>query len=301
VSSTEGRDKVDVLLATGRVTREHDNEHRSFRHHTTLLTTLLEATGRFRVRVLEEVRGVGDELLARFDVVLVMYEGRDDYLSVAEGFGTTTEQALLRFVRDEGHGIVWFHGSAVQEPEDPRPGEFDRMRGATLSRRSGLRPRPPGEVAVRTAEPRHPITEGIEPAWSVVNDDILTGVALDDGARVLLTVFDDVEAYRRAGWPRPHTPVEIPAGGLEALPGMGTDQPLAWVNEWGAGRSFTITLGHDWDTFRKIPFMTVLCRGVEWAATGEVTLGPPDRDGENRWRVWPYYAGDLSRFDRTPR
>ena len=81
--------KIDVLLATGRVTVEHDNEFRSFRHHTTLLTTLLEATGRFRVRVLEEFRGVGDELLDRFDVVLVMYEGRDDYVSVADGFGDT--------------------------------------------------------------------------------------------------------------------------------------------------------------------------------------------------------------------
>ena len=73
--------KIDVLIATGRVTVEHDNEFRSFRHHTTMLTTLLEATGRFRVRVLEEFRGIGDELLDRFDVVLVMYEGRDDYHS----------------------------------------------------------------------------------------------------------------------------------------------------------------------------------------------------------------------------
>ena len=63
--------KIDVLLATGRVTVEHDNEFRSFRHHTTMLTTLLESTGRFRVRVLEEFRGIGDELLDRFhcDVV----------------------------------------------------------------------------------------------------------------------------------------------------------------------------------------------------------------------------------------
>ena len=52
--------KIDVLLATGRVTVEHDNEFRSFRHHTSMLTTLLESTGRFRVRVLEEFRGIGD-------------------------------------------------------------------------------------------------------------------------------------------------------------------------------------------------------------------------------------------------
>ena len=96
--------------------------------------SLLESTGRFRVRVLEEFRGIGDELLDRFDAVLVMYEGRDDYHSVAEGFGTTTERALLRFVREKGRGIVWFHGSSVQEPDWGWPEEFDRMRGASLSR-----------------------------------------------------------------------------------------------------------------------------------------------------------------------
>jgi uncharacterized protein len=249
--------------------------------------------------VIEEFRGIGDELLDRFDVVLVMYEGRDDYHSVAEGFGATTEQALLRFVRDKGRGIVWFHGSAVQEPDWGWPEEFDRMRGATLSRETGLRPRPQGEVVVRTTEPRHALTAGLDAEWAVVNDDVLTGARMDPSAKVLLTVFDDVESYRRAGWPNAHTPVVIPSGGLEALNGMNTDQPLAWVNEWGAGRSFCVTLGHDWDTFRKVPFMTLLVRGVEWAATGEVTLGPPERTGAARWRVWPYYAGDSSRFDRT--
>jgi hypothetical protein len=293
-------DKIDVLLATGRVSVEHDNEFRSFRLHTTLLTTLLEATGRFRVRVLEEFRGAGDELLDRFDVVLVMYEGRDDYVSAAEGFGDTTHAALLRFVREKGRGMVWFHGSAVQEPEWGWPDEFDRMRGATMSRHLGLRPRPQAEVTVRTRG-GHPVSDGVAPEWTVVNDDLLTGVSLDPGAHVLLTVFDDVETYERAGWPLAHTPVEIPPEGLEALPGMNTDQPLAWANEWGAGRCVTLTIGHDWDTFRKIPFMTLLVRSVEWAATGTVTLGPPERTGEARWRVWPYYAGDTSRFDRRAR
>jgi hypothetical protein len=292
-------DKIDVLIATGRVTVEHDNEHRSFRHHTSMLTTLLESTGRFRVRVLEEFRGIGEELLDRFDVVLVMYEGRDDYHSPAERLGDTTEQALLRFVHEKGRGVLWFHGSSVQEPDWGWPEDFDRMRGATLSRTTGLRPRPQAEVTVRFPQPRHAITEGLPAEWAVVNDDVLTGARMDPSATVLLTVFDDAETYRQAGWPNAHTPVDIPAGGIDDLPGMDTDQPLAWANVWGAGRSVSIVLGHDWDTFRKVPFMTLLVRGVEWAATGEVTLGPPERTGAARWRVWPYYAGDPSRFERA--
>ena len=67
--------KIDVLLATGRVTVEHDNEFRSFRHHTGMLTTLLESTGRFRVRVLEEFRGIGVRIE---DDILVTEDGAEN-------------------------------------------------------------------------------------------------------------------------------------------------------------------------------------------------------------------------------
>ena len=60
-----------------------------------------------------------------------------------------------------------------------------------------------------------------------------------------------------------------------------------------------MTLGHDWDTFRKVPFMALLVRGVEWAATGEVTLGPPERTGAARWRLWPSTPETRLRFDRS--
>jgi Uncharacterized protein conserved in bacteria len=124
----------------------------------------------------------------------------------------------------------------------------------------------------------------------VTGDDILTGVQLYDGAEVLLTVFDDLESYEKApAWPMSHYPVAIPPGGIAALPGMNTHQPLAWINEYGAGRSFTITIGHDIDTFRRVEFIRMFPRGVEWAATGEVTLNGPDRRGERRFLPWPYY------------
>ena len=115
----------------------------------------------------------------------------------------------------------------------------------------------------------------------MTGDDILTGVEILEGAQVLLTTFDDLESYEKAPmWPMSHYPVAIPPEGIAALPGMNTDQPIAWINEYGAGRSFTITIGHDIDTFRRIEFIRMFPRGVEWAATGEVTLngpGPPRR------------------------
>jgi hypothetical protein len=164
------------------------------------------------------------------------------------------------------------------------------MRGAKLSVPTGLRPRPWGEALLQTTQPRHPITEGISDTWTVTGDDILTGVQLYEGAEVLLSVFDDLDSYKNAPmWPMSHYPVAIPAEGIEGLPGINTLQPLAWINNYGEGRSFTITIGHDIDTFRRIEFIRMFPRGVEWAAKGKVTLEGPDRRGERRFLPWPYY------------
>jgi type 1 glutamine amidotransferase len=279
-----------ALILSGHMTREHDNEFRSFRQHNQWLTTLLEDTGRFRVRVVEDPRGLGAEVIDRYDVVIVVFEGRDGYHEKAVGFGPETDDVLLRFVRDSGKGVVWFHGSAAQEDDWGYPEEYNTMRGSRLTVAGGLRPRPWGEAQLRTADPRHAITEGISSTWTVTGDDILTGVEILEGAQVLLTTFDDLESYENAPmWPMSHYPVAIPPEGLAGLPGINTDQPIAWINEYGAGRSFTITIGHDIDTFRRIEFIRMFPRGVEWAATGEVTLDGPDRRGERRFLPWPYY------------
>ena len=283
-------DVLNALILSGHMTREHDNEFRSFRQHNVWLTQLLEDTGRFRVRVVEDPRGIGSEIIDKYDVLIVVFEGRDGFFDKGVGFGPVTDAAILKFVHDDGKGIVWFHGSAAQEPDWGYPPEYDEMRGSTMTVATGLRPRPWGEALLHTTEPRHPITEGISATWTVTGDDILTGVQTADSAQVLITVFDDLEAYENAPvWPMSHYPVAIPPEGIAGLPGVNTHQPIAWINEYGAGRSFTITIGHDIDTFRRIEFIRMFPRGVEWAATGEVALQGPDRRGERRFNPWPYY------------
>ena len=284
-------DVLNVLILSGHMTIEHDNEHRSFRQHNQWLTTLLEDTGRFRVRVVEDPRGLGAEIIDKYDVLIVVFEGRDGYFDKAVGFGAETDAAILRFVHDDGKGIVWFHGSAAQEDSWGYPEEYNIMRGAKLSatdrpsaRARGVRlySRPPSP-GIRS--PKASTRRG--PSRATTSS---TGVQLYDGAQVLLTTFDDLEAYEKAPmWPMSHYPVVIPDGGIAALNGMNTDQPIAWINQYGAGRSFTITIGHDIDTFRRIEFIRMFPRGVEWAATGEVALEGPDRRGERRFLPWPYY------------
>ncbi len=280
---------LDVLVLAGQMTAEHSNAHRSFRLHHQLVTTVLESTGRFRVRVTEEVHGLGAEMLDPYDAVVVIHEGREHYHRDPDGLGATTDESLIELVRDKGRGVVWFHSSFVQEPAWGWPEGYAAMRGAALQPARTLRKIPADESVVTTVEPRHAITVGLPATWSVTNDDLLVPVELLPGARALVTVLDDVDVYPPEGWPPSHVPIDVPEGGVRELPGIGQHQPLVWINEWGAGRSFTCTLGHDVDTFRRMPFLPLLVRGAEWAATGEVTLPLPDRTGANRFIPWPYY------------
>jgi type 1 glutamine amidotransferase/HEAT repeat protein len=52
---------------------------------------------------------------------------------------------------------------------------------------------------------------------------------------------------------------------------MGDDQPVALVTQFGKGRGFTLLLGHSAAFMDNLGFQTLFTRGVQWAATGQVT------------------------------
>lgn len=73
----------------------------------------------------------------------------------------------------------------------------------------------------------------------------------------------------------------------------GTYSPQAWVRDHGEGRIFCLTPGHHEPGASFTGFITLLARGIEWAATGGVTLGIPSNfPGENE------PVTDLPRFER---
>ena len=71
------------------------------------------------------------------------------------------------------------------------------------------------------------------------------------------------------------------AGGT-AVRGSGRDEPVLWALRYRKGRVFTTALGHDLRSVGSPGFEATFRRGVEWAATGEVTIPPPPglRDGK---------------------
>ena len=52
-------------------------------------------------------------------------------------------------------------------------------------------------------------------------------------------------------------------------------EPLLIVVDYGKGRVFNLSLGHDSYSREGVGFITVFTRGAEWAATGKVTQKTP--------------------------
>lgn len=268
--------KIQVLIVTGLVTIEHDLRT------VPMLRRMLESTGRFDVRVTEEFRGGNAETLAAYDLVLLYYEGRLRHdSSEFTGLGETAERSLLDFVR-AGGGLVSYHSTVISYPIEDR----HRLMGARFD---GGRKSPTIEFRVDIADARHPITEGLDPSWLVVQDDFFvpSSWGQDSPVEVLATVREGPENYERMP---AHIAPMYPPERVAALPNMDVDVPVAWTNRYGDGRVLVVSIGHGPDTIRRPNFVALLCRGAEWAATGEVTIAPPDLKNERRRRAWPYYS-----------
>ena len=107
-------------------------------------------------------------------------------------------------------------------------------------------------ITVRVAD--HPITKGMPKVW--------------------LTAEDECYAKLRG----PAENMIILATGKDQNANAPTDrhEPILMVLNYGEGRVFHTTLGHDDYSFEGVGFIVSFLRGVEWAATGKVTQTIPD-------------------------
>jgi len=239
--------KVQVLILTGQ--NVHD-----WRGTTPLLKQALETTGRFEVRILEEIRGIGPETLAPYDVLVVNYYNRGAH----DRWGDRANAAVEEFVRN-GKGAVIYHLSL---------GAFDGW--SEYEKMSGGNWRPGNghhsarhDFTVDIKDGSHPNTAGLKSALPVKGDELYANLRWqpEGSYHVLATAYDDHALYNgRARQP---------------IPGAGIHQPILWTTQYGKGRVFVTTLGHGPEEVRGQAFTVTFARGAEWAATGKVTLPIP--------------------------
>lgn len=254
---------IKALILTGEI----DSQYHDWRASTAYLVGLLESTGRFDVRVEEQVAGISAATLAPYDLLILNYNG--------PRWGAAAETAVEEFVR-QGKGLISFHGvtygplyGMVFEGNKWRagPGQgwkaYAELIGARWDvAKIGHGKRHVFPVVWKVAD--HPISGGLPPTF-LANDELYHRLELLPGTTVLAAAFDD------------------PSTG-----GTGEAEPIVWCRSFGSGRTVHITLGHDLSALSQPGFGAAFARGAEWAATGAVTLPavmPNPHDRTNPVRV----------------
>jgi type 1 glutamine amidotransferase len=240
--------KLRILVLTGLT----DLPYHNWRETAPLLRSFLEATGRFDVRLEEEVRGITQRTLEDYDAVVLHYNG--------PRWGVETEQAVEHFIRS-GKGMLAFHGVSYgaffgmvfdkrwkASPTGDRGWPaYAEMLGATwLPEKIGHGAR--HAFPVKWVDRDHPISRGLSETF-LANDELYHRMDLSPKAHVLATAFSSPDSR-----------------------GTGKDEPIIWAVPFGKGRVVHITLGHDTLALSQDGVVTAFTRAAEWVASGAVTI-----------------------------
>ncbi len=255
--------KISVLLIDGQ--NNHD-----WKSTTPLIKQTLEGCGLFTVDVIT-APAKGQDMtafapnFANYKVVVSNYNGDD--------WSEQTRAAFDKFVASGG-GFVSVHAADNSFPgwsaynrmiglggwggRDEKDGPYVRWNEDQKSFTRDLGKggggahgkRVPFLMVVRDGD--HPITRGLPKSWLQTADELygkLRGPA--ENMHVLATAFSD-----------------------KATGGTGEHEPILMTIQYGEGRVFHTTLGHDAAAMQGTAFQVTLQRGTQWAASGEVTLPP---------------------------
>ncbi|WP_372716622.1 family 16 glycoside hydrolase [Novipirellula sp.] len=267
-ASAAGDAKVlSALLIDGQ------NNHK-WQETTPLIKQTLEASGRFQVDVATSPAKGGDMStfapnFADYDVVVSNYNGQpwsestqkafEDYVAGGGGFCSVHAadnsfpkwSAYNRMIGLGGWGgRNESDGPYVRWKEDQQKFTRDNSPGSGGAHGKRI----PFVVVVRDRE--HPITKGLPGSFMQTADEL----------------------YAKLRGPAEN--MNVLATGFSAKKTGGTDEhePLLMTIQYGKGRVFHTTLGHDVNAMKGLAFQVTLQRGTEWAATGKVTLPAVDAE-----------------------
>ena len=207
----------------------------------------------------------------KYDVVVLDYNG--------DRWSAETDSAFLQYVRNGG-GVVVYHAADNAFADWD---EFNRIiaLGGWEGRNEKHGPycywengglvldETPGnggshgqqrEYAMHCRNAEHPITKGLPDNWMHGKDEMYDSMR---GPANIKDLLYSGKAEKETG-------------------GSGKEEPLVFTVDYGKARIFHIMLGHCGPTEEDNPaiqcagFQTLLLRGAEWAATGNVTQSLPD-------------------------
>lgn len=252
VGADRQKDTLRILLFTGR------NNH-NWRATTPVLEKIYEDSGRFVVDVTEEPSKCTAELLEKYDVIVSNWCAWPDVKG--RQWGPVAEKAFLDFIA-EGKGFALFHAAGATFHDWP---EFQQIAGATWQLgKTGHGPAHQFKVEIENA--KHPVTRGMSDF--LIRDELWHQMGMQKDIEVLCSAFSSKQSK-----------------------GSGQSEPVVICTRFGKGRCFYNILGHDAKVMSNVAWQSLMLRGTEWAATGNVTIPVPDdwpsaekQAGEFTWK-----------------
>ena len=239
-TASPAAEPIKALIITGDNVKAHD-----WKGTTQMLQDILGASGRIKVDVTSTpAKDLNDDTLAKYDVLILNYKETKDGAADTK-WSDANMDALLKAVKG-GKGLVVHHfaSAAFANPNKP---EFEKAIAGGW-RTQGYHG-PAHEFKVKKTAVKHPVSAGLPTEFDHVIDELYSASMRTRGSVVLATAYAD-----------PAKPQ-----------GTGLDEAVVWVNAYGKGRVFNNALGHDTKAMSDPNYQRWMRRGVEWAATGEVS------------------------------
>jgi len=224
---------IRVLILTGNPGMIHD-----WRATTPIIREALEESG-FEVRVVEEPAILETRTLMTYDILL------SNYNEERYRWPRKQENGLLNFVKG-GKGFVVIHAADNAFPKWP---EYERLIGGAWREETyHLKYQ---VFRVKIADKNHVITKDMEDFE--ICDELYCNLKMQSNIHLLAystSPFFSKEEYLSGATPSHE----------------GKNQPVAWTLDYGKGRVFQVTLGHDVQSMKNSNFIRLLINGTKWAS-----------------------------------
>lgn len=240
--SASADEPIRTLLLTGK--NNHNWQYTSRVHAETL-----GDTGRFAVTISDDpAKTLAAKPRQPWQLFVIDYNDLD----APKRWGDAADKAFIDAV-NSGAGVVAVHAS-----DNAFKGwaEYEQMLG--LMWREGAGHGKFHTFTVTAVDKADPIMSGL-PEWFETTDELYHRLSNPQNAKyhLLAQAMSDKDSG-----------------------GTGNNEPMAITLQYGKGRVFATPLGHVWTggddqktSITNPNFRLLLCRGAEWAATGNVTLG----------------------------
>ncbi len=216
------------------------NNH-EWKKTTPQLQKMYLKSGRFEVTTTEAPDTLNYDDFRQFDAIVSNWTAwpEHDYR-----WPKLTEDGLMRYIK-EGGGFVLFHAASATFYDWP---EYHELVGSTWGDSTAHGKIVPHKIVFRDME--HSITKGMADFW--ITDELWVHSGTQPKLKILAESYSNPKNK-----------------------GRGMMEPVVTWNTLGSGRCFHNILGHNVRAMKNTGWETLMLRGTEWAATGEVTIPVP--------------------------